>query len=117
MKSNDTRKTAIANEIEKVARSITADPKIGIYRLTMKTGSDNFRQSAILTVITLLKEKGLNITIYEPAYPGDELLGTPVSHNLKAFKQDADLIVANRLDQYLSDVLGKVFTRDLFARD
>lgn len=110
--SNDTRKDHIANMI--------ADrrPKtVGIYRLTMKTGSDNFRQSAIQGVIERIKAEGINVIVYEPELEEDQFDGLRVVEDFNQFKQDSDVIVANRLSEEIKDVREKVYTRDLFSRD
>lgn len=112
VESNETRKEHIANMILK------RDPKIvGIYRLNMKTNSDNLRQSAILDVMDLIKKKGVNIVIYEPVLKKDKFNGIDVINDLEEFKKNADVIVANRLDDKIVDVVDKVYTRDLFRRD
>ncbi len=112
VESNETRKEHIANMILK------RDPKIvGIYRLNMKTNSDNLRQSAILDVMDLIKKKGVNIVIYEPVLKEDKFNGIDVINDLEEFKKNADVIVANRLDDKIVDVVDKVYTRDLFRRD
>lgn len=110
--SNETRKDHITQMI------LQRKPKtVGIYRLTMKTGSDNFRQSAIQGVIERLKDEGVEIVIYEPTIEGDSFEGLTVVPDFDKFKQDSDVIVANRLSDELQLVKDKVYTRDLFARD
>lgn len=110
--SNNTRKSHIADMITK------RNPKVvGIYRLTMKTGSDNFRQSAIQDVINLIKDQGVEVVIYEPVLDEDEFEDSRVIKSFAAFKAEADVIVANRLDEELRDVEEKVYTRDVFSRD
>lgn len=110
--ANDTRKNFIASEI------LSKNPKtVGIYRLTMKSGSDNFRSSAIQDIIHKLTANGTRVIIYEPTLDGGEFDGVPVTHDLEDFKQSADIIVANRIEDELQDVKSKVFTRDLFSRD
>jgi len=112
VKSNDTRKKHIANMIMK------RNPKtVGIYRLTMKTDSDNFRASAIQSVINLLKENNIEIIIYEPTLKTNTFENLKVDNNLDDFKKYSDVIVANRIDDNLKDVLNKVYTRDLYKRD
>lgn len=112
VESNETRKTHIADMISK------KDPKIvGVYRLTMKTGSDNFRQSAIQGVIQRLNEKGIEVVIYEPVHKEDTFNGFRVIKDLDEFKNISDVIVANRLDDIIKDVEDKVYTRDIFSRD
>ncbi len=115
--SNATRKAAIASEIIKDAKEKNPNPVVGIYRLTMKANSDNFRQSAILDVIEAIRDEGITLRIYEPSYAGDDFLGVPVEKDLAAFKQGCDLIAANRFTKDLVDVIDKVYTRDLFGRD
>lgn len=110
--ANDTRKTHIADMI------LARKPKIvGIYRLTMKTGSDNFRQSAIQGVIDRIKDHDIEVVVYEPVLEADEFDGLKVIKDFDEFKEVADVIVANRLSDELKDVKGKVYTRDLFSRD
>jgi UDPglucose 6-dehydrogenase len=112
VESNETRKTHIADMISK------KDPKIvGAYRLTMKTGSDNFRQSAIQGVIQRLNDKGIEVVIYEPVHKEDTFNGFRVIKDLDEFKNISDVIVANRLDDIIKDVEDKVYTRDIFSRD
>lgn len=118
--SNRTRKDFIADEI---LRRIGYDPSnaesktVGIYRLTMKSNSDNFRQSSIQGVMKRIKAKGVKVIVYEPTYHDKDFYGSDVLNDLAEFKQKCDLIVANRFSQQLNDVLYKVFTRDLFQRD
>lgn len=108
--SNKTRKEFIANKI------LELNPKtVGFYRLIMKEGSDNFRYSAIQSVIKIIKEKGLDIVIYEPKLASENYFGSRVETNLKKFKKDSDLIVTNRKSKLLEDVSEKCFTRDLFG--
>jgi len=110
--SNDTRKDHIATMI--------ADRKpktVGIYRLTMKTDSDNFRQSAIQGVIERVKAAEIEVVVYEPVLEEDEFDGLRVVKDFDAFKQVSDVIVANRLSEEIKDVREKVYTRDLFSRD
>ncbi len=112
VKSNDTRKNHIAEMVMK------RDPKVvGIYRLTMKTGSDNFRASAIQTIIEILKEKQITIIIYEPTLKSLEFNGCKVENDINKFKHESDVILANRLEELLNDVNDKVYTRDLYVRD
>jgi UDPglucose 6-dehydrogenase len=108
--SNSTRKEFIADTI------IGMRPRVvGIYRLVMKQGSDNFRASAIQGVMKRLKAKGIGIMVYEPTYDEDTFFGSPVVASLDKFKSSADLIISNRRDPELWDIDHKVFTRDLFG--
>ena len=110
--SNKTRKKHIANAILK------RNPKVvGVYRLTMKSGSDNFRASAIQDVITILKEHGVNIIIYEPTIKENTFNGFEVVHDLKLFKEISNIILVNRVDDKLNDVQDMIYTRDIFSRD
>lgn len=115
--SNKMRKEAIADQILEQTKLLPVGATIGIYRLAMKKGSDNFRQSAVLDVMGLLKEKGANLIIYEPQVQGDSFQGIPIVSTLAEFKKRSALIVANRPDAELEDVKNKVFTRDLFSKD
>ena len=109
VKSNKTRKQHIADEILK------RNPKVvGVYRLTMKSGSDNFRASAIQDVISILKENGVNIIIYEPTIKDNTY---EVVHDLKLFKEISNIILVNRIDDKLNDVQDMIYTRDIFSRD
>lgn len=110
--SNDIRKKHIADMI------LAKKPKtVGIYRLTMKAGSDNFRASAIQSVINLIKEKDVEVIIYEPTLKTDEFEGLKVEHCLDDFKNNSDVIIANRYDAELADEIDKVYTRDIYTRD
>ena len=112
VKSNDTRKYHIADMIMK------RNPKVvGIYRLTMKSNSDNFRASAIQSIIEILKSNNVDIMIYEPTLTDDIFNGVKVNNNLDEFKNISDVIVANRYDSILDNVSDKVYTIDLFKRD
>ena len=113
VKSNVVRKEFIAETILK------RKPKtVGIYRLTMKSNSDNFRASAIQDIIKHLKANSVNIIIYEPTLEdGSEFFANRVVNNMQQFKQQSDVILANRFDACLADVEDKVYTRDLYRRD
>jgi len=110
--SNSTRKDHIANSI------IKRNPKVvGIYRLIMKAGSDNFRASSIQGIMKRLKAKGIEVVIYEPVMAEATFFNSKVMTDFDAFKQCSDVIVANRLVDEISDVREKVYTRDLFGSD
>ena len=112
VRSNSTRKDFIAGEILK-----RAPRTVGVYRLTMKSNSDNFRSSAILDVMERLRGKGVEIVVYEPTLTADSYCGYPRIAELSAFKRRCDVILANRVAAELADVTDKVYTRDIFHRD
>lgn len=110
--SNSTRKDFIAEQI------IAKKPKVvGVFRLTMKANSDNFRQSSIQGIMKRVKAKGIPVVVYEPSYKEEEFFGSKVIKNLEEFKKNCDVIVSNRMSPELSDVKEKVYTRDLYSRD
>lgn len=121
VEANRTRKDHIADEILRRVNKLVYDgvsaPIVGIYRLTMKSGSDNFRSSSVQGIMKRIKAKGIPVVVYEPALPDAEFFGSPVTHDLKQFKESCNVIVANRWDDKLADVSDKVYTRDLFRRD
>lgn len=127
VKANESRKDFIANQVfKKVSvnssnfesdwdKDFEKDVIIGVYRLIMKTGSDNFRYSSILGVMKRIKEKGAKVVIYEPILEdGITFYGSRVINSLNDFKQKSDFIIANRINSDLNDVKNKVYTRDLF---
>lgn len=110
--ANRTRKDFLAEQI------ITLAPKtVGIYRLTMKAGSDNFRDSSVQGIMKRIKAKGISVVVYEPQLEADNFFHSPVIRDLGSFITQSDLIVANRQTDDLKEVMGKVFTRDLFGAD
>ena len=116
VEANEKRKDFIANSV--IKRLSETKNAVGIYRLTMKSGSDNFREAAIIGVMSCLREKGVKILVYEPtAERAGERFGAETVNDFDIFKKRSDVILANRYDKALDDVSDKVYTRDIFGRD
>lgn len=115
--SNATRKDFIADEIIKQVIALHKDAIVGVYRLTMKTSSDNFRQSSIQGIMKRVKAKGIKVIVYEPNLAEPTFFNSKVVNDFAAFCKQSDIIIANRIDENLQAVRDKVYTRDLYTRD
>lgn len=116
VEANKTRKDFVVDEVLQRVQHID-NPTIGVYRLTMKSGSDNFRQSAIQGIIKRLNNKGFTVLIYEPLLDGNNFYGNTVTKDLDSFTEKADIIIANRPTAELEKVSDKIYTKDIFSRD
>ena len=121
VEANRTRKDWVAEQVVDRVMQLVYEgkpkPVVGVYRLTMKSGSDNFRASSIQGIMKRVKAKDVPVVVYEPTLDAPEFYGSEVTHHLEKFKAECDVIVANRWSDDLADVAGKVYTRDLFKRD
>ena len=119
--ANRTRKDFVADEVLQMVRGKVYEgkkkPVVGVYRLTMKSNSGNFRASSIQGVMKRVKAKGVSVVVYEPTLDVPEFFGSEVTHDLGKFKAGCNVIVANRWSDDLSDVADGVYTHDLFKRD
>ena len=113
MDANRVRKEYILKVLSKERK----DQTLGIYRLSMKKGSDNYRNSSINDIIINLIKDGYKVIVYEPNYDNPTYLDATINNDLDSFKKEADIIIANRVDEKLNDVADKIFTRDIFSRD
>lgn len=112
VKSNEIRKNFVVDQVLK-----NTPKRVGVYRLTMKAESDNFRQSSIIDVMDIIRERGVEVIVYEPTLSVKEFEGLEIVNDLRRFKNESEIIIANRVSDELSDVSSKVYTRDLWKRD
>ncbi len=120
VEANRTRKNFIAEDVLTLVKqraTNVAHPVVGVYRLNMKSGSDNFRSSSVQGVMKRLKDKGITVLVYEPALNDAEFFGSEVTHDFPSFKERCDVVIANRWNDDLKDIEEKIYTRDLFKRD